>query len=164
MRTTEEIEALRVAAGIYCGFDGVNCIAWKGEPATMISVEPMMTISLETVAPDGVRDKASQRAPVIGPITRMAMSLHLGLSADEAEAMEMTAAAAERDLLAYMDACMRTIVPKMKEGAVYPSDSYPAVDESCTIQPSDPRWLEAQRAAMPFPVDEMPPVGAARRG
>ena len=47
-RTPDEIDAMREAAAIGCNFDGVNCIAWKGDPAVMICVEPMMTVSLVT--------------------------------------------------------------------------------------------------------------------
>src|SRR5690606_34390186 len=79
--TPSEIGALRAAASIGCNFDGVNCIAWKGDPAVMICVEPMMTVSFQFVGPlPGVEvSRKVIRAPVIGPVARMTIALHLGL-------------------------------------------------------------------------------------
>lgn len=144
-RTTAEIDALREAAGIGCNFDGVNCIAWKGDPAVMISVEPMMTVSLGLEGLPGVEvTRKVWRAPVIGPVARMAIALHLGLTPSEAAAADLTPEAAERDLLAYVNA----IADKMGELAGAPLQRLNESAWSCP--PSDSRWLDGQRAAEPW--------------
>lgn len=145
-RTPSEIGALRAAASIGCNFDGVNCIAWKGDPAVMICVEPMMTVSFQFVGPlPGVEiSRKVIRAPVIGPVARMTIALHLGLTPTEADAAELTAAAAERDLLAYVNA----IADKMGEMAGAPLGRIEEGAWSCP--PSDPRWIDGQRAAEPW--------------
>lgn len=153
-RTTDEIDALRAAADIGCNFDSVNCIAWKGDPAVMISVEPMMTVTFQFHGPGGDLASSVVRAPVVGPITRMAIALHLGLTAGEAAAAGLTADAAERDLLAYVN----QVADKMGELS---GTKIGRIDEaSWSCPPSDPRWIDGQRAAEPW----KPAKKAARRG
>ena len=142
-RTVEEIETLREAAGLYVGFDRGQCVAWKGEPPVVICAEPMMTASFEFYAPGATvaAERTVSRVPVVGPVTRMAIALHLGLTPGEAIASGWTAEAAEQELQE------RMLEAAARVGKEIGADLTPLAGHDPVILPSSPRWIEQQRAA-----------------
>lgn len=140
-RSVEEIGALCRAAQFCHHFAAGKLTMWKGSPSVLICVEPMMTMSLSIVDGETEVHRRVFRVDVVGPITRMAMALHLGLTPTEAASIALTADAAEADLLARANAALE---------AMEKPDGVTARQMGFTIPPSDPRWIESQRAAEPW--------------
>lgn len=140
-RTVDEIASLCRAAKFTHRFAVSTLTVYKGDPMVMICAEPMMTCSISIGD-----EQTTIRVPVAGPVARMAMALHLGLTPGEAESIGLTAGAAERDLAAHILESAASV--GMGGGAPF------------TILPSDPRWLDGQRAAEPW----RPAHGRAGRG
>ena len=140
-RTMDEVDALCRAAGFAITHDGVHMALRKGDPGVVISMEPMMTVALFM---KGCPDPGLVfRVLMPGAITRYAMALHLGLTRSEAEAHGFTADAAERELSEHMSRANKLFMignPGIKAEA----------DDRAVILPSDPRWIEFQRAAVPY--------------
>ena len=130
-RTVDEIAELCRAAKFTHRFAANTLTVYKGDPMVMICAEPMMTCSISVGD-----EQTTIRVPVAGPVARMAMALHLGLTLSEAESIGLTADAAERDLAAHMMESAASV--GMAGGAPF------------TILPSDPRWIEGQRTAEPW--------------
>lgn len=140
-RALDEVIELFRAAKFTHRFSASTLTVYKGDPLVMICAELMMTCSISICD-----EQTTIRVPVAGHVARMAMALHLGLTPSEAELIGMTAGAAEHDLAAHM---MESAASVGVKGGT-PS----------TILPSDPRWIEGQRAAEPWRA----PGKARRRG
>jgi hypothetical protein len=138
MRTPEEIDALWLAAKFQPRLreseDPPLVELLKGEPPIFVCAEQAMCIHLPG-------SRVALR--VMGPITRMAMALHLGLTREEAESIGLTAEAAQDD-------CMdetRRIIAEVKARAIARGDTEAAemfTGKSSPIPPHDPRWGRTQ--------------------
>ncbi len=139
MRGTDEIDALMEAArfrflfddrGEMLSEDGEHhgtavIVLTKGDPEILVCIEPAMTIHWP--APMQPERTAT---PILGPMTRLAIALHLNLTPEEAASVGMTAAQAQADLMGYL----RDVVqPALEKHGV-------KVERLFEIPPHDPRW------------------------
>ena len=93
MRTAEEIWALIDASKfrtvLHPRKKPAQLVTTKGEPPIFVCAEPAMTVSI---------GKKKYPRDIIGPITRLAMAWHLGLTEEEATAFKLTVADAQAEL------------------------------------------------------------------
>lgn len=122
-------------------------IVRKGEPSILVCVEPMMSLHVtgpvDDRRPEG---KASILFDLLGPLSRIAIAHHLGLSPVQARARGLTIEAARQAL----EVAANEVAKKL--GADGPCES---------IEPTDPRWGATMKPERPT---FTPPVRTERHG